>query len=313
MSKLFKYIIIITICILSVGCYINNDNKEIQTKIKTTIIEKQPDLTTKTISFLGDSITTYEGYSNDCINTNSTICENRIYYKGYNYIQDVNDTWWKQTVNNTGLNLLVNNSFSGDRVVLKGQIRNQQLHDDTGEIIINPDIIVVYLGINDFIKNVPTDEFGLAYETMIVTMKSTYPNADIFLLNLLPNTTTLRPESELIEYNKYISFVADKFNATLVDINTQSEINIGTCNTHMADIKCLHPNKDGMTAMANVVTTSIINKYLIHEEIKEEIQETIKQPEYNYIPDLITIIILSLSIIIGIMLIKISKSITQKR
>lgn len=304
MSKILKTIIITTICLLSLGC--SNENKvETHTKIKTTIIEKQPDLTNKTISFLGDSITTYEGYSNDCTNTNSTICENRIYYKGYNHIQDVNDTWWKQTVNNTGLNLLVNNSFSGDRVVLKGQIRNQQLHDDTGEIIINPDIIVVYLGINDFIKNVPTDEFGLAYETMIVTMKSTYPNADIFLLNLLPNTTTLRPESELIEYNKYISFVADKFNATLVDINTQSEINIGTCNTHMADIKCLHPNKDGMTAMANIVTTSIINKYIIHEEIKEEIKETITHPEYNYLPDIITITILSLAIIVGITLIRV--------
>lgn len=309
MSKLFKYIIIITICILSVGCYINNDNKEIQTKIKTTIIEKQPDLTTKTISFLGDSITTYEGYSNDCINTNSTICDNRVYYKGYNYILDVNDTWWKQTVNSTGLNLLVNNSFSGDRVVLKGQLRNQQLHKDTGEKIINPDIIVVYLGINDFIKNVSTEEFHLAYETMIVTMKSTYPNADIFLLNLVPNTTTLRSIEELNEYNKHIANVAEKFNATLVDINTQSGINIATCNTYMADVKCVHPNKEGMTAMANVVTTSIINKYLIHEEIKEEIQETIKQPEYNYIPDIITIIILSLSIIIGIMLIKIFKKV----
>lgn len=108
----------------------------------------------KKLSILGDSISTYIGYSNDSINTNNTIGNNKLYYKGTNYITDVNDTWWMRTSNETGLEILVNNSWSGDKVIQRGQKRCLELHDNTGDNAgTNPDIIAVYLGINDFRHN----------------------------------------------------------------------------------------------------------------------------------------------------------------
>lgn len=305
MPKLLKTMLLLNISLLIIGCT-HHDNIEKQNLKKITIKEE---LQNKSISFLGDSITTFEGYSNDCQNRNTTICENKTYYKGYNHITDVNDTWWMQTANNVGLNVLVNNSYSGDKVIDKAQSRCQQLHNDTRINKMSPDIIVVYMGINDFIKKVSLEDFTNSYKKMIETIKNTYPHADIFLLNLLPNRTTLRSLEELEMFNNSIYEISQEYNAVLVDINNESGIDLNTCETHMADIKCLHPSKEGMTAMANVLTKSIEEKYLPENKINNDLN--IKETNYNYLSDLLTIFILSLTIVIGALLIKVYRKITN--
>ncbi len=127
------------------------------------------------ISFIGDSITTYQGVSNST-NYNSTIGGNAVYYgktthDHYAEFADVklNDTWWMQTINTLGMELCVNNSWSGSRIInvtsgstAANQVidttiskqassgyytRCNNLHNDkTGA---KPDIVVVFLGTND--------------------------------------------------------------------------------------------------------------------------------------------------------------------
>lgn len=58
-------------------------------------------------------------------------------------------------------------------------------------------------------------------------------------------------------FNISIHRISNGYNAVLVDINHESGISLNTCETHMADTKCLHPSKEGMTAMANVLTITI--------------------------------------------------------
>ena len=112
-------------------------------------------LNNKNVSILGDSISTYEGYSNDYINTNSTIKNNRSYYKESNHIMEVTNTWWLRTINLLDMNLLVNNSFSGDKVTTGGLIRSKELHDNTGDNKDTlPDIIFVYIGMIDSVDKV---------------------------------------------------------------------------------------------------------------------------------------------------------------
>jgi len=108
----------------------------------------------KTISILGDSISTYAGVSNNTA-YNSTIGNNAVYYQPGTQGVYQADTWWQQTIDALGLELLVNNSWSGSAVLhtRRGTAgayvdRCVQLHNDkTGE---EPDIIVVYMGGNDF-------------------------------------------------------------------------------------------------------------------------------------------------------------------
>ena len=181
----------------------------------------------KKISILGDSISTYAGVSNDG-SANSTITDNSVYYtEGNEWGVTREDTWWQQAIDQLGLELCVNNSYSGSGVMGwdtsvsnsnpagDGTIdyndvtcawmnRCVQLHTASA----NPDIIAVYLGTND-IKNVTSgmDTFAQNKNTMLSEAAGTstsvkkfsmyirmvnkilekYASAQVYLFTLLPN------------------------------------------------------------------------------------------------------------------------------
>ena len=62
-----------------------------------------------------------------------------------------------QTISRTGMELVVNNSWSGDTVSGRGVSRALQLHNNANRA---PDIIAVYLGINDFRTKVTAEVFA---------------------------------------------------------------------------------------------------------------------------------------------------------
>ena len=121
-----------------------------------------PRLEGKTISILGDSISTFHNASNGSAadTTNSTIRNNLEYYSGSNYgVTLRKQTWWQQSADRTGAKILVNNSwsascFSAERwgsIPAAYQDRCVQLHDNTGDNAgQEPDIIAVFMGTNDF-------------------------------------------------------------------------------------------------------------------------------------------------------------------
>ena len=168
----------------------------------------------KKLSILADSISTFEGYNND-INSNTTIGNNRVYYGGIDhsgstYITDVNKTWWKMLVNETNMELVVNNSWSGSLVFDKRieacgyASRCFNLHNDHNNN--QPEIIFVYLGTNDahqdinvgtyikeeideFLKNekMPST-FIEAYALMLHNIKRKYQQSEDILNSLLGYT-----------------------------------------------------------------------------------------------------------------------------
>lgn len=117
----------------------------------------------KKLSILGDSISTYVDYCNNT-SYNSTIGGNCVFYSPNRSdrpdLKDiaVTDTYWMQLIDEYDMELCVNNSSSGSRVIgmgnVSGSTRDQaydtracQLHNDhTGE---QPDIISIYIGFND--------------------------------------------------------------------------------------------------------------------------------------------------------------------
>lgn len=281
---------------------INLEEKERYAKM---INELSEILKGKNFSILGDSISTFSGYSNNASNTNNTIGSNDIYYNGSNYITDVNQTWWKQVANKTQMNVLVNNSYSGDKLSTKGQTRCVQLHDNTGENAgTNPDVIAVYLGINDYNDNliagsyetinwqtliVKNQEgiysygipktFAEYYAVMLHKLTSTYnqkmyveekdvtqqtTKADIFLFTHVPNDKNSRPISDLLTYNKIIEKLAERYNCTIVDLYNDSGITNNNKSEYMGDSDALHPNIDGMKLIADCFWDVLYNKYAIN-------------------------------------------------
>ena len=130
----------------------------------------------KTLSILGDSISTYTGISNNT-SYNTTIGKNAVYYNNstHKLLNSVDETWWMQTMDALGMKLCVNNSWSGSCASDRenpgaGSVayvsRCMQLHNDNTNT--NPDIIAIYLGTND-IK-------GLTSEARMTNLKgNNYP------------------------------------------------------------------------------------------------------------------------------------------
>ncbi|MDE7443662.1 MAG: SGNH/GDSL hydrolase family protein [Muribaculaceae bacterium] len=145
------------------------------------------------VSILGDSYSTFTGYM--------TPSENKVWYgtdgshMHENDAHSVEDTWWWQLINNNGMELERNNSWSGTTVCYTGYNGK-----DIGKMSFvercldlgNPDVILVFGGTNDSWANSPigTDykergdsalySFRPAFACMIERMQKAYPNAKIF-------------------------------------------------------------------------------------------------------------------------------------
>lgn len=223
----------------------------------------------KNLSILGDSISTYVGWSNNSQTTNSSIGGNAIYYNGSNYITDVNQTYWKSVANRTEMNVLVNNSYSGDRVTGRAQSRCEQLHDNTNPVNpsdtdyqLNPDVIIVYIGINDFDNNVSVSNFANGYNTMIQKIVNKYHDSDVFVCTLVPNKVRI-DDSTLRQYNDSIKSVAQDYGAYVIDLYANSGITSENCQQFMGDSQALHPNSNGMTVISNAIWQALYNKYIM--------------------------------------------------
>lgn len=149
------------------------------------------------VSILGDSYSTFQGFNPE---------GHDIWYgKGRgNDVQNVEDTWWYKLIEDNGLNLEINNSWSGATICNTGY-RGEDYSEKSfltrskslGE---NPDLIFVFGGTNDAWANSPLGEFDgrdmytvkPAIKAMLQNIKAAYPQA----LCMVIINTELSPEVE---------------------------------------------------------------------------------------------------------------------
>ena len=236
----------------------------------------------KTLSILGASMSTYAGISNDA-NANATIGSNKVYYTAGKHGVYANDTWWMQAANDLGLQLLVNNSWSGSSLLYErnGTVgayvdRCVQLHNKAGE---NPDIIAIQMGTNDF--QYYKDTLGTAdidyaalikanadgtytYATPVTSLEAAaivlhkisvrYPGAEVYYLNI---SQRIDGTDELIRsFNAELKQVVEHFGAHIVDIYG-SAITMEKFDTYIGDGK-VHPNCLGMDAYTEAFKKALI-------------------------------------------------------
>lgn len=99
----------------------------------------------KNLSILGDSISSYDGVSNDA-SANATIGINPYFYREP---FPVEKTYWKRVMEKFGLTLCVNNSWSGGNLSGRenpdsGVNRANNLSRDDE---MNPDLIIAFIGL----------------------------------------------------------------------------------------------------------------------------------------------------------------------
>ncbi len=227
----------------------------------------------KKVSFCGDSISTFSGY----IPGNYS-----IFYPEYGEISDVGETWWMQVVERSGMELCRNASYSGSMV--SGQsldnhdgayaCGNQRVADLASEDGNWPDVIVILMGTNDCISNIPLgaydgvsevqegyiQNFSEAYGLMLDKMHTWYPDAEIYCCTMIEvsrwdaegNCAPFQNELGLTakNYNDCIKAVAHAKGVGIIDVygcgitydNSREYTSDGT-----------HPNAAGAALMADKV------------------------------------------------------------
>lgn len=221
----------------------------------------------KRISILGDSISTFTGYSYP---------GNRCRYPQDNLLTDVNLTYWMRLINHFGMVLGISETWAGSRV-------SNTASTDSGDVGPNrciasatrighlgengtPDIILVNAGTNDIgasvtvgtfntespmnytdeeIANLPVDTFADAYRTMLIRLQKSYPTS--MIVCLLPNyTTSYYTPAKADQYCEIIKEACDYFGIKWFDMRTCG-ITIFNRATYLPD--GIHPNASGMKLM----------------------------------------------------------------
>lgn len=223
----------------------------------------------KTISFLGDSISTYAGWSNNKSH-NPSIGGNALWYPNTNYAganMPVEDTWWHRVFTEIGYELCVNNSWSGSKVTDPHtyNVRSRNLHNVAEGT--SPDIVVILMGINDFGAGIKVGDydgtttpppspatFSEAYGKLIHNVKSTYEGVEIYCCTVLPDEKRDVSGSES-PYNAAIKLLAENMGVNLIDLYAESGITSENITSFTVDK--LHPNSAGMARMAAVIVNAI--------------------------------------------------------
>lgn len=228
----------------------------------------------KQFSVLGDSVSTLESYNPP---------DHSVFYKGdvcsRTGVYTMADTWWGQVIDFFGGELLVNDSWSGSRVTkLPGQHelfpsgcsdqRTSHLHMRG----VRPDVILVYLGTNDWANAVRpmedggvTDEwysvFETAYRRMLQKLRANYPDAELWCCTLCSTYMSTDPAFVFPEsvggisievYNDIIRRTAVLEGGRLIDLYAY----------HLPydAIDGSHPTKTGMERLAKLVLREMLGK-----------------------------------------------------
>lgn len=230
----------------------------------------------KQFSILGDSISTLEGYNPHGYNLFFTgeVCQKTG-------VSEMDDTWWGQVINYCGGELLVNNSWSGSRVTQLpnrdclfpsgcSDERTNGLHIGS----VKPDVIIVYLGTNDWARGVEaatrdcadfvgrmwSSVFESAYDKMLEKLKNNYPDAEIFCCTLCSTYMSGNPSFVFSEnyggvniekYNIVIRNIAESRNCKVIDLYKY----------HLPydSVDGSHPNRDGMCRLATIMLREMLD------------------------------------------------------
>lgn len=251
----------------------------------------------KQFSILGDSVSTLEGFNPKGYN---------VFYAGENCelsgVNEMADTWWGRVIDFFGGELLVNNSWSGSRVTQlpdSDSLFPSSCSDErTGRLHIRnimPDIIIVYLGTNDWANGVLFEnealegvwqqyngDFCRAYTTMLRKLKANYPNAEIWCCTLCATFMSSNPSfdfpcvyngNDINEYNRIIETVAKQYDCKIIDLFSY--------HIPYDSIDGSHPNTNGMNTLATLMIRSIGGKEVEPLLDCEDDQHDFKQIEQH--------------------------------
>ena len=225
------------------------------------------------LSVLGDSISSYNGYTNNP-EYNSELPKNIMYYKSSmdkSDLESVNDTYWMLTAEALGLEICVPNGCGASRVtdtvketypdavIPSGPERANALHRD-GDEKMYPDIIFIFLGTNDIGNAISLEKFEKSYVGLLQSIKENYKDASLYVGTIPPMKHNKPYDQETLDaYNEVIRRAAFDFNAGVADFARECGITLENFRETTAD--GLHPNRLGMKKLSECLISTIGKDY----------------------------------------------------
>lgn len=212
----------------------------------------------KWVSIVGDSISTFEGYNPAGYS---------VFYDKFQQerlgLQSVYDCWWAKVNQYLKAYLCVNNSYSGSKVSGSvfpsgSSIERTSFLNIEGH---SPDIILVYIGFNDFGNGVTVSngifsrdkqDFYHSYVTMLHRIKRNYPNAHIICATLMRGFIKNKPDWIFPE--KYCGIPLEEYNHAIrkaVKMEKVSLVDLSSKNHFYETLDGTHPTVSGHLTIAN--------------------------------------------------------------
>ena len=219
----------------------------------------------KSVSILGDSLSTFTGYNQK---GNATFYPNET-----NNVTTVEQTWWMKLITDANAKLEINNSHSGATVSGTENSSYVARVENLGD----PQYIIIHGGTNDYWRNVPVgelhfdvsedklnaNEFSDAYDLMVRKAMRLYSNANI--ITVIPHILTDSYANPIINITKKYGLFAcvdlRKFSFNLVSGHYQID---GMATVEKALLKCLFINKNALKMPADEYFKVIENDEFIH-------------------------------------------------
>lgn len=218
----------------------------------------------KKFSVLGDSISTLEGCNPP---------DYAVFYQGEmkyrSGVYAIDDTWWGIVIKILGGELLKNDSWSGSLVCkhpmaeVPSYACSEKRTSSLGSGDIFPDVVMIFMGINDLGMNVKISPscdaersdlsiFTVAYKTVLSEIKRNYPHAEIMCITLpkvsareqIPYYMNFSGD-RLADYSAAIKKCAEDEGCTVIDLNNSP--------LKYSSIDGCHPTKQGMQEIAEEI------------------------------------------------------------
>lgn len=202
-------------------------------------------------SVLGDSISTFKGWI--------PLNYHWYYPRKGNNVTSVDDTWWYKLKINLNWEIDVINSFSGSRITNTNQNRpinsyfaNPNRYNNIG----NPDVLLIFGGVNDFGSDMNPPSLKLfkeSYSYLISQIKENYLKTTIIPF------TPLQVGDSFAEKNFMGVSLLDIRN-TIIEICEQNDLNyidLFQLNSEEILSQDIHPSKNGMKIISNYISNSL--------------------------------------------------------
>ena len=217
----------------------------------------QSPLSGKHLSVLGDSLSAYYHYIPQY---------NRSYYGEEDF--NVKSMWWSVLAEKTGMIPCLINASGGSGVTLMDENEDPE-HPLQGNSVRcetlstpqeEPDVILVMLGANDYMRGVEPEQIEKEYVQMVSRMKKAYPDAIIFLCTYFQFQIMTKEQTE--EMNGMIGRVAENTGTRIIDLSG-CEINTGEPEQYFKnpvtnEMDGVHLNENGQIILGRYIASLML-------------------------------------------------------